>query len=162
MKRLIRRAALAALLALAPAAIGDAEETRKVPYFVSLGSGEVNLRTGPGLRYPIDWVYRRQSLPVEVIGVFDHWRQIRDWQGTEGWVHQNMLSQKRTLIVTGEKRMLRREPKPDAPAVAAVEQGVIGRLRSCEDGWCEVEIAGKGGWLPRDAFWGAYPAEAVE
>jgi SH3-like domain-containing protein len=25
-----------------------------------------------------------------------------------------------------------------------------------------VEIAGKGGWLPRDAFWGAYPAEAVE
>ncbi len=48
------------------------------------------------------------------------------------------------------------------PDALACFQGVIGRLRSCEDGWCEVEIAGKGGWLPRDAFWGAYPAEAVE
>ena len=162
MKRLIRRAALAALLALAPAAIGDAEETRKVPYFVSLGSGEVNLRTGPGLRYPIDWVYRRQSLPVEVIGIFDHWRQIRDWQGTEGWVHQNMLSQRRTMIVTGGQRLLRREPGAESSAVAAVEPGVVGRLRSCSGDWCEVEIGGQRGWLARQEFWGTYPAEPIE
>ena len=162
MHRLIRGAALAALLALFSAAAGAAEESRKVPYFVSLGSGEVNLRTGPGLRYPIDWVYRRRALPVEVIGIFDHWRQIRDWQGTEGWVHQNMLSQRRTVIVTGERRMLRREPKSDAAVVAAIEPGVIGRLRACEAGWCEAEFDGRAGWLPQDAFWGTYPAEAVE
>ena len=38
-----------------------------LPRFVSLKSGEVNLRTGPGKRYPIDWIYRRRGLPVEVI-----------------------------------------------------------------------------------------------
>ena len=35
-----------------------------LPRFVSLKSGEVNLRTGPGKRYPIDWIYRRRGLPV--------------------------------------------------------------------------------------------------
>ena len=67
-----------------------------------------------------------------------------------------------TVIVTGERRMLRREPKSDAAVVAAIEPGVIGRLRACEAGWCEAEFDGRAGWLPQDAFWGTYPAEAVE
>jgi SH3-like domain-containing protein len=158
----IRSAALAAVLALLPGAGSSAEEPRPVPYFVSLGSGEVNLRTGPGLRYPIDWVYQRRALPVEVIGVFDHWRQIRDWQGTEGWVHQNMLSPRRTLIVTGEERALRSEPKTEAPAIAEVAPGVLGEIRGCAGDWCEVGVAGRTGWLAREAFWGTYPVEAIE
>ena len=158
----IRGAALAAMILFLPRAASAGEEARKPPYFVSLGASEVNLRTGPGVRYPIDWVYRRRALPVEVIGVFDHWRQIRDWQGTEGWVHQNMLSQRRTVIVTGERRQLRREPGAESSVVAAVEAGVVGRLRSCSDDWCEVEIEGQRGWLARSEFWGTYPAEPIE
>jgi len=41
-----------------------------LPRFVSLRAAEVNLRTGPGVRYPIDWVYHRRGLPVEVIDEF--------------------------------------------------------------------------------------------
>lgn len=160
--RVIRGAALAAVFALFPNTASPAQEPRPVPYFVSLGSGEVNLRTGPGVRYPIDWVYQRRAIPVEVIGVFDHWRQIRDWQGTEGWVHQNMLSTRRTLIVTGNQRTLRREPNADATAIAEVGPGVLGEIRGCEGDWCEVEIAGRAGFLPREAFWGTYPAETIE
>ena len=162
MPRFIRGAALAGVLALLSWAALSAEEPRAAPYFVSLGASEVNLRTGPGVRYPIDWVYKRRALPVEVIGVFDHWRQIRDWQGTEGWVHQNMLSTRRTLIVTGEQRTLRREPRTEAPAVAKLAPGVLGEIRACSGAWCEVEIAGRTGWLQREAFWGVYPAETIE
>jgi SH3-like domain-containing protein len=162
MARLLPSAVLAACAILAVAAAGATEETRALPYFVSLGSGEVNLRTGPGVRYPIEWVYKRRTLPVEVIGRFDHWRQIRDWQGTEGWVHQSMLSAHRTLIVVGEKRTLRKEPKAGAATVAEVEPGVLGEIRDCSGGWCEVTIAGRSGWLPRDAFYGTYPTENVE
>jgi len=49
-----------------------------IPRFVSLRSNEVNLRTGPGLTYPIDWIYKRDGMPVEVIQEFDTWRKIRD------------------------------------------------------------------------------------
>ncbi|HXV25858.1 MAG TPA: SH3 domain-containing protein [Alphaproteobacteria bacterium] len=158
----IRGAALAAIAWLLWVAAPAAEEPRKPPYFVSLGASEVNLRTGPGVRYPIDWVYRRRALPVEVIGIFDHWRQIRDWQGTEGWVHQNMLSQRRTVIVVGERRTLRREPDPASLAVAAVDPGVVGTIRSCEEGWCRIEIGGRTGWLAHQEFWGTYPAEPID
>ena len=50
----------------------------KVPRFVSLRFGTVYLRTGPGRKYPIDWVYKRRGLPVEVIRDFDTWRRVRD------------------------------------------------------------------------------------
>ena len=161
MLKLIRGAALACVL-VHFAGAAAAEESRPVPYFVSLAAAEVNLRTGPGARYPIDWVYKRRALPVEVIAVFDHWRQIRDWQGTVGWVHQNMLSTRRTLIVVGEERVMRREPKSEAAPVARLAPGVLGEIRACSGQWCEVKVAGHTGWLSRDAFWGTLPTEAIE
>ena len=107
-----------------------------VPRFVSLRSGEVNLRTGPGTNYPVDWVFVRRELPVEVIAEFDVWRKIRDWQGTVGWVHQSMLDGRRTARVTGADRELRSEPVDSAAAVARLAPGVIGRLLECEAAWC--------------------------
>ena len=68
-----------------------------LPRFVTLRANEVNLRSGPGTRYPIDWVYRRSGMPVEIIDEFDTWRRIRDWQGTEGWVHQSMVQGRRGI-----------------------------------------------------------------
>ena len=32
-----------------------------IPRFASLRSDEVNVRTGPGTRYPVDWVFKRKS-----------------------------------------------------------------------------------------------------
>ncbi|MEK7246175.1 MAG: SH3 domain-containing protein, partial [Pseudomonadota bacterium] len=41
-----------------------------LPRFASLRAGEVNVRTGPGVQYPVDWVFQRQGLPVEVIAEY--------------------------------------------------------------------------------------------
>jgi SH3-like domain-containing protein len=134
-----------------------------VPRFVSLRSGEVNVRTGPGRSYPIDWVFVRPGMPVEVTAEFDTWRRIRDVEGTQGWVHQSMLSGRRTLVITGELRTIRERPSASAAAVAQAEPGVMGRLVACSLGsWCEVEIQGFHGWLGRGDFWGIYADEDVE
>ncbi|MEQ8355582.1 MAG: SH3 domain-containing protein [Kiloniellaceae bacterium] len=133
-----------------------------LPRFVTLRADEVNLRTGPGTRYPIDWVYRRRGLPVEIVDEFDTWRRIRDWQGTEGWVHQSMVQGQRGILVTGKRHALRRRPEPNAPGVALVDAGVVGVLQRCQVDWCEVTLDSFTGWLPRDAFYGLYPGEAVE
>lgn len=132
-----------------------------VPRFVSLRSGEVNIRTGPGVRYPVEWVFVRPGMPVEITAEFDTWRRIRDWEGTQGWVHQSMLSGRRAMVVTGAMRTLRQEPAATAAAVAQAEQGVIGRLLECRGAWCQVEAGGYRGWLERDEFWGVYPKEEV-
>jgi SH3-like domain-containing protein len=132
-----------------------------LPRFVSLRSGEVNLRTGPGRSYPIEWVYVRAGMPVEVTAEFDTWRRIRDQDGVQGWVHQSMLSGRRTLLVTSETRTIRDRPAVTAAAVALAEPGVMGRLVACKGSWCEVEVQGYHGWLQRQEFWGIYQNETV-
>lgn len=132
-----------------------------VPRYVSLRAAEVNVRTGPGSRYPIDWVYKRRSLPVEVVAEFDTWRKIRDFEGTEGWVHQSMLSGRRTVLVIGQVRTLRRDPGNSAPAVARMEPGVLGQLEACEHEWCEIRVSGIAGWVSRSHIWGVGLNEAL-
>jgi len=133
-----------------------------LPRFVTLRADEVNLRTGPGTRYPIDWVYRRRGMPVEIVDEFDTWRRIRDWQGTEGWVHQSMVQGQRGILVTGKRHTLLRRPEPGTPGVALVDAGVVGVLERCQGDWCEVVAGGFTGWLQRDAFYGLHPGEALE
>lgn len=135
-----------------------------LPRFVSLRATEVNMRIGPGVRYPVDWVYKRQNLPVEVIAEFNTWRKVRDGQGTQGWIHQSMLSSRRTVLVTGQTRTLRFRADSGSAPIARLEPGVIADLIECPDGngWCKVKAGGHEGWLRRAEFWGAYPGEAVK
>ena len=124
---------------LSPVVAADAEASLPVPRFVSLHADKVNLRAGPGDRYPIEWVFTRKEMPVEITGQLEHWRRIRDWEGATGWVHERMLSGKRAVIVKGGVRPLFRQPEPDAAVVARAEPGVIGRLLECRNAWCKIE-----------------------
>jgi SH3-like domain-containing protein len=151
-------ALLALALALAPSA-ASAAEGAAVPRFASIRAGEANLRTGPGVRYPIEWVFVHPDLPVEILAEHQVWRKVRDAEGTEGWMHQSMLSKRRSVIVTGGAQAMRREPAADAPLVAEVEPRVVARLLACADAWCRVEVAGRRGWMPRLALWGVRPDE---
>ena len=133
----------------------------KLPRFVSLRADEVNMRTGPGMRYPIDWVYRRRDLPVEIIDEFDTWRRVRDAEGTAGWVHQSMLQGRRRVMVAAGDISLRRDPQDDSRPVALLQQGVIAELESCGGDWCVLEIESLKGWVKRSEVWGVYPDEDV-
>ncbi len=92
-----------------------------LPRFASLKTDEVNLRTGPGLRYPIDWVYKRRDLPVEIEREFEVWRLIADSDGVKGWVHQATLVGRRTFVVVGAERTIRNAPKDDGGAGRAAQ-----------------------------------------
>jgi SH3-like domain-containing protein len=163
--RLLHGLLFTALLASAgpPAQAGETSGL-PLPRFVSLRSDEVNLRTGPGVQYPIDWVYARKDLPVEVIAEFDAWRKIRDWQGSEGWVHQSMLSGRRMMVVIAPSRPLRSSDADSADPVAVVESGVLGRIVQCPRNrdHCRVEVGDIQGWLRRDELWGVYKGEWIE
>lgn len=158
--RTVCLAALAAVMLSGPVA-ALAETGLPLPRFASLRSSKVHLRTGPGVRYPVDWVLVFRNMPVEIVAEFENWRKIRDWQGTEGWVHRTMLSGTRTAIVTGGMHALRRDPDGAAPMVAQVEERVVGRVLECADDWCRMEIAKKRGWIRRDHVWGIYKAEKI-
>ena len=163
--RLICRfAAVLGIAALAvasfhPAASGKSDQVGAsglpLPRFVSFKADVVNLRTGPGTRYPIEWIYQRRGMPVQITDEFEDWRRVRDYDGTMGWVHRFMLRSRRTVLITGDTRLLRRRPEPDAPGLAYLEPGVIADFEGCRQAWCRVEAQGFTGWLHRGAFFGA-------
>ncbi|MSO80810.1 MAG: hypothetical protein EXQ97_04095 [Alphaproteobacteria bacterium] len=146
------------------AAVGPGTTGLKLPRFVSVKAraGEVNLRTGPGTRYPVEWVLMRPRWPLEVIAEYEAWRQVRARDGTTGWVHHTMLSGDRMAIVAAARIELRREPSAGAATVAMAEDGAVTELRECEGKWCLLSAAGVAGWAPRDALWGVYPDEDVK
>lgn len=153
-----------ALAAALPAAAAPDNSGLPLPRFVSLRAEEANMRSGPGEQYPIKWTYRRAGLPVEIVAEYHTWRRIRDWQGTEGWMHGSMLAGRRSFIITGETRAVHAEANASSPVVAQLEVKVIGEIDGCPDKgeWCRIRIDGLKGWLRRSDFYGTYPGEAVD
>src|SRR5579872_6423416 len=98
---------LIAALLMFPLPAFAAEKASVLPFYASLRADKVNLHEGPGEKFPVDWVFMRKGLPVEVLRVYEGWWKVRDWQGTEGWVAQRLVSETRTIIVVGEVRRLK-------------------------------------------------------
>lgn len=160
-------------VAALPTAPASADQTvgpsgLPLPRFVSLKSGRVNARVGPGPNYAVTWLYLKAGLPMEILQEFDNWRKVRDSDGSEGWVNQTLLSGKRTAITTPWQKgkdahvNLLSRPEDKASVVAIVEPGVIGAIKVCNGEWCEISFQGHTGWLNQAQLWGAYPGEAIK
>jgi SH3-like domain-containing protein len=136
---------------------------RPLPRFATLRADEVNFRAGPGRRYPIEWLYKRRGLPVEIEREFEVWRLVTAPDGAKGWVHAATLMGRRDFLVTGAERVLHERPQESSRAVAVLKPGVLGRIRACDAGseWCRVQVGAYHGWLRRGEFWGVLPNEAV-
>lgn len=143
----------------------DTESGLALPRMVSLRSNLINARSGPGARYPIEWVYRQKGAPVEIIAEFELWRKIRDWDGSETWVHKSMLSGKRSVKMTakGESNIYDKEDY-QSQVIAKAEDGVVGDIKKCPAGssFCLVQFGTIEGWVPRSNFFGAYRDEVVD
>ncbi len=168
---------LAALLVLVAAALpfrpasAAAQEVQTgpsglpLPRFVSLSSDRVNVRRGPGRDYGIAWVFVRAGLPVEIIQEFENWRKIRDWEGSEGWIHRSLLSGRRTAIVAPwddrAQFALRRSPSESASIEAYLQANLISAVASCAENWCRLEDDRFNGWIEQNRLWGVYPQEII-
>ncbi|WP_209347729.1 SH3 domain-containing protein [Pontixanthobacter sp. CEM42] len=134
---------------------GQAQK-RETPYWATIDTSELNMRVGPSREYKIEWVYKRDGLPVKVVRVAEGWRLVRDSEGTEGWVSGNLLSANRGAVVVGEGVAAMRDAPADTGKLkwnAAV--GVVGSLGNCSAGWCEFDVGGREGWIKQNRIWGA-------
>lgn len=153
MWRILKAGAVAAtFLASVPALAQDEE----VPYWASIRSEVVNMRVGPAITYRIDWVYRREGLPLKVIRRAEGWRLVEDPDGAKGWVLGRFLSRKRTAVVNGEALApMHASADPAAPVLWQLEPGVIVEVEECESVWCRIAINGRSGFVAQEQLWGA-------
>jgi len=159
-------AALSALLLVfsSPSGFAGAQDRGPVtnlpmPRYVSLKAGEGNVRRGPSLSHRIDWVFKRRHMPMQIIGEYGHWRQVRDRDGASGWVHYSLLSGVRHVIIEQDLLALHARPDTATQVNAYVEAGVVARLGDCHPSWCEISANGIWGWVPKTALWGVEAGE---
>jgi SH3-like domain-containing protein len=137
-----------------------------VPRFVSLRSDKVHVRIGPSQKHEIRWTLAKAGLPVEIIAEFENWRRIRDSDGADGWVHQAMLSGRRTALIRGsaDARTIPVYERAQAQGrlVAEVQPGVIASVRNCDQGWCRISGERFDGFILQTLLWGVYPDEKIE
>jgi SH3-like domain-containing protein len=159
--------------AVAGAVTGSVEDAPKtlgpsgfpLPRFVSLKSDKVNVRRGPSSEHKVAWVFERKGMPVEITAEFENWRRIRDSDGQEGWILQNMLSGKRMAAVApwkpGNVIGLHAHGSAGSGLIARLEAGAVGDIETCTGEWCLVSIGGFEGYIEQAMIWGAYPGETV-
>lgn len=176
----ILRAATLAILALAgigmPVAPLAAEGPSGLPLprFVTTRSNPINVRVGPGTKYDVAWVYVKAGTPVEIIQEFDTWRKIRDADGSEGWLHQNLLQGNRAGLVapaSSEPVALRRDADDKAGVRAWLTPSFRVDIKECDGTWCKVvatthPVNGSAqtfdGYLHQADLWGVYKDEAFD
>jgi SH3-like domain-containing protein len=156
------RGAIAAALIVA-AATPAAAQDKKPPYWASIASGQAMMRTGPARNYPGTWLYQRRDLPVRVLKLYPNWRLIEDPDGTRGWMLVTLLSDRRTAIVKpGDPRQVRVDPSDAARVRYLAEQGTVGRISKCHEGWCRIEFGKRDGYIRTADLWGVGEGETVE
>lgn len=143
-------------------AVSSGQSALPVPRFVSIRSN-ANMHIGPGSEYAIDWQYVIPFFPLEVIAEFGHWRQVRDFQGTTGWIHKSVLTGKRHALVVNKTQNLMSKPNAQSTKVADMAPGVIGRIVQRQGNWCKIQVKWHDktykGWIELRHIWGLYDNE---
>ena len=134
-----------------------------IPRFVSLKTEPVYMRRGPGIRYPILWVFQKRALPLEILREFNTWREVRDLEGDIGWIHQSMLSGIRTGIVKSNLIPLHKGSNIKSEIIGKLEKGIVLSLETCPEkiSFCYVKVKNIKGWVNKDGLWGLYKNEII-
>ena len=126
----------------------------EIPRFVSLKKSKTFLRRGPDKSYKIDWILERNNYPLKVIAEHEHWRQVIDFQGDEGWVYFRLLSGKRTIIISKDEIFLRKTSKKNSNPIGILKYGVIGELIDKKGDFCSAKFQNLKGWINKNEAWG--------
>ena len=94
----------------------------------------------------------KKNLPILIIRERDNWREIRDIDGAESWMHVSMISNKRTFINKQDQNLLKYKDNNIISAI--VKKGVVGKIINCDEVFCKVKIKKYKGWVEKKYLWG--------
>lgn len=165
-----------AVPALAQTATVGPSSGLPLPRYVSVRNAPTNVRVGPGTQYEIAFTFIQAGVPVEIVQEFDTWRKIRDVEGDEGWVHQNLVVGERTALVApwqagGDPIALRAARGPNAGVRAWLGPKMLVSVRSCDGAACEIRLtharpeggtATYQGFVAQNTLWGVYEGEIFD
>ena len=121
--------------------------------FLSLKKNKTNVRYGPGLDYPIKYIYRKINLPVRQIDEKENWRRVIFLDNNSGWIHWSQLKMSNSVITTKEK-VLFKKPSNFSEPLAKLDKGRLLIIKKCENEWCNISTDIYTGWVKIRDIWG--------
>ena len=152
-------ALLPVLVAMTPA---RAESSAKVLRYVSQRADKAYLREGPSFGHRVLWLYRHKGYPFAVLAEFDVWRRVEAADGAVGWMSASMLSDQRTVLVTGKGRVRISAGPSGGKMVAQADPGAVAALEACTPTACHIHGEGVDGWIDRSRIWGVGASEVFD
>jgi|TARA_B110000196_G_C20907135_1_gene548737 SH3-like domain-containing protein len=122
--------------------------------FLSLKKSKTNVRYGPGLDYPIKYIYKKVHLPVKQIDKKENFRRIVDLKNNSGWIHVSQLKKSNSIIIL-EDKILFKKPSSFSRPIARVEKGRMLIIKKCENNWCKITTTDYSGWVKTNNIWGS-------
>ena len=122
-------------------------------YYLMLKNSKVNVRMGPGLDYPVKFIYKKKYLPVKIIDKKENFRKVIDHKKNSGWIHISQLKKVNSVIVLSN-RILFKKPTFNSKPIANIESGKLFVLEKCKKNWCKVSSQNYSGWINMDNVWG--------
>ena len=100
------------------------------PKYASIKKEKAYSRHNASFDAPLEWIYQKKNLPILIIRERDNWREIRDIDGAESWVHVSMISNKRTFINKQDQNLLKYKDNNIISAI--IKKGVVGKIINCD------------------------------
>jgi len=122
--------------------------------FLSLKKNKTNVRYGPGLDYPIKYVYRKVNLPVRQIDIKENWRRVIFLDNNSGWIHWSQLKPSNSIITIKEK-ILFKKPSNFSEPLAKLDKGRLLVINKCKEDWCNITTDKYIGWVKIKNIWGS-------
>lgn len=120
---------------------------------VAVSNENVNMRSSPSEQSNVLWKLG-QGFPLKVVKRSGKWLQVRDFEGSSGWIHKNVVSRSGHMIVKKRKINLRSSPSEQGKVVAKAGYGVVFKTLEKKKGWVKVKQDGVTGWVSEGLLWG--------
>ena len=126
---------------------------------LSVEGNDVNMRSGPGTKYKVMWELGN-GFPLVVLKQSGQWYRVRDFEGTIGWIHKDVVKRTPHMIVKVHKKSKKRINVRSGPGtkyriVAKAYYGVVFTTLQQKNGWVKVQHEkGVTGWIKRSLLWG--------
>jgi SH3-like domain-containing protein len=127
--------------------------------YVSQRNDQAYLREGPSYQHKIVWVYRHRGYPFRVTASFDVWRRVETPDGVVGWMSAAMLSDRRTVLITGKGRVQIYAKEDGGKLVGLADPGAVAGLKACARDTCHISGRDIDGWVARSRLWGVGAGE---
>lgn len=114
-----------------------------------------NVRSGPATDNAELWKVKRNT-PIEVIGSQDDWYLFKDFEGTKGWIHGDLVDDFEAVAIKDGKDLvnIRSGPGTDQDVILQAGEGVPFKVLEKDGDWLHVQHAdGEKGWIHRALIW---------